>query len=490
MIPGLEAAIPGLEALAVPLLLVALAVAVLAADLVVPWRESEPSGGERRGLGALVVAGLLGVLAATFWLPVEVSAVGGAYVQDGFALYMQRIVLAAGVIGALGSIDHVDARYPGRQGEHYLMLLASLVGMTVLAGARELILLVVAFELMGIPLYVLAAMQKRQAAGIEGALKLYLTGAASSVVMLYGLSFLFGITGTTSLPLIAQGLAAGVHDDPLLVLGLLLTLAGMGFKVGAVPFHQWIPDTYQGAPTPFVAFLSVAPKAAGFAAMVRLFIEGLGGMRGTWWPVVLILGVATMLVGNLFAINQTNVKRLLAWSGIAHIGLMLLGFGLATPESLGILLFYLAAYVPTNMGAFLVAEVVGRGGDDSLIAWRGLARRHPGLGLAMLLFLLSLGGIPFVAGFWAKILLFWSFWQAGMGALVLLGAVLAVLGLFYYLRVGRSMFIDRSEAPVPPVGLPTAIAIGLCLAGVLGMGIHPRPFVDLAMAAAARLLGG
>ncbi len=482
--------IPGLEALALPLLLVALAVAVLAADLVVPWRAIEPSGGERRGLGALVAAGLLGALAATWWLPADVVAVGGAYIQDGFSLYMQRIVLAAGVLATLGSIDHVDTRFPGRQGEYYLMLLSSLVGMTVLAGARELILLVVAFELMGIPLYVLAAMQKRQAAGVEGALKLYLTGAASSVVMLYGLSFIFGITGTTSLTIIAQGLQAGAFQDPLLVLGLLLTLAGMGFKVGAVPFHMWVPDTYQGAPTPFVAFLSVAPKAAGFAAMIRLFVEGMGGMRDAWWPPVLVIGLATMLVGNVFAINQDNVKRLLAWSGIAHIGLLLIGFGLATVESLGILLFYLAAYVFTNMGAFLVAEVVGRDGDDSLVAWRGLARRHPGLGLAMLLFLLSLGGIPFAAGFWAKILLFWSFWQAGMGFIVLLGAVLAVLALFYYLRVGRSMFIDRSEAPAPKVGLPMSIAIGLCLAGVLGMGVYPRPFIELAMAAAAGLLGG
>jgi NADH-quinone oxidoreductase subunit N len=469
------------------------AVYVLRASRAIFWGPGpavEPSGGERRGLGALVVAGLLGALAASWWLPVEVAAVGGAYVQDGFALYVQRIVLVAGLLGALGSIDHVDRCFPGRQGEYYLMLLSSLVGMTVLAGARELILLVVAFELMGIPLYVLAAMQKRQAAGIEGALKLYLTGAASSVVMLYGLSFVYGVTGTTSLPIIAQGLQAGAFQDPLLVLGLLLSLAGMGFKVGAVPFHMWVPDTYQGAPTPFVAFLSVAPKAAGFAAMIRLFIEGLGAMRDAWWPPVLVIGLATMLVGNVFAINQDNVKRLLAWSGIAHIGLLLIGFGLATVESLGILLFYLAAYVFTNMGAFLVAEVVGREGDDSLVAWRGLARRHPGLGLAMLLFLLSLGGIPFVAGFWAKILLFWSFWQAGMGIVVLLGAVLAVLALFYYLRVGRSMFIDRSEAPAPKVGLSMSIAIGLCLAGVLGMGVYPRPFIELAMAAAAGLLGG
>jgi NADH-quinone oxidoreductase subunit N len=197
-----------------------------------------------------------------------------------------------------------------------------------------------------------------------------------------------------------------------------------------------------------------------------------------------------MVVGNVFAIGQDNVKRLLAWSGIAHIGLLLLAFGIATAEGLGILLFYLAAYVFTNMGAFFVAQVVGRDGSDELSAWQGLARRSPALGGAMLVFLLSLGGIPFAAGFWAKLLLFWAAWQAGMGALVLLGAVLAVLSLFYYLRVARSMFIDGQAGPAPQVGLPTAAAILLALLGVVGLGVWPRPFVDAALAAASGLLGG
>ncbi len=482
--------ISSLEALALPLLVLLLAIAVLAADLIVPWREEEPSGGERRGLGALAALGLFAILVASAGVPTGLSIFDGAYEQDAFSLAIQRVLLVAGLLAALGSVEHVDRRYPGRQGEHYLMLLSSLIGMMLLAGARELILLVVAFELMGIPLYVLAALEKRRAAGVEGALKLYLTGAASSMLMLYGLSFIYGVTGTTSLPMIAQGLAAGAYDDALLRVGILLTLAGVGFKVGAVPFHMWVPDTYQGAPTPFVAFLSVAPKVAGFAAMARLFVEGLGPARSVWWPVLLVIAVLTMVLGNLMAVNQQNVKRLLAWSGIAHIGLLLIGFGLATADSLGVLVYYLLAYVFTNMGAFLVAEVVGAGGDDELPAWRGLTRRHPGLGLAMLLFLLSLGGIPFVAGFWAKILLFWAWWQAGMGLLVVLGAVLAVLALFYYLRVARSMFIDRSEAPIQPPGAAMWLAIGLCLAGVLGMGLVPQPFLDQAMAAARALLAG
>jgi NADH-quinone oxidoreductase subunit N len=224
--------------------------------------------------------------------------------------------------------------------------------------------------------------------------------------------------------------------------------------------------------------------------MVRLFIEGFGPLRDLWWPVLLVLSVASMLLGSLMAIGQDNAKRLLAWSGITHIGLLLLAFGLASDQGLGLLLFYLAAYVPTNMGAFFVAQVVGRDGDDTLPAWQGLARRSPALGGAMLVFLLSLGGIPFAAGFWAKVLLFWAAWQAGMGAVVLLGAGLAVLALFFYLRVARAMFIEGQGGQAPPVGLPTAAAILLCLLGVLGLGVWPRPFVDAAIAAAGALLGG
>ncbi|NOY24861.1 MAG: NADH-quinone oxidoreductase subunit N [Oligoflexia bacterium] len=480
----------GIESLTLPLAVLALLLMVFLADLLVPAPSDGRQSDAQRGLGALTCVGLVGVILLSWWMPQGGLAFGGAYVQDAFATYLQRVLLAAAALGALGSIDHVDRNFPSRQGEYYLMLLFSLLGMVVLAGARELVLIIVAFELMGIPLYVLAAMQKRAAGGVEGSLKLYLTGAVSSAVTLYGMSFIYGVTGTTNLTAIAARLSLGDDQGPLLVLGLLLSLAGMGFKIGVVPFHMWVPDTYQGSPTPFVAFLSVAPKAAGFGVLVRLFVEGLGAMRDTWWPIVLVLCVATMVVGNLFALSQRNVKRLLAWSGVAHIGLMLLAFGIATVQGIGVLIFYLTAYVFTNMGAFFIVDVVGQDGSDDLDAWQGLARRSPALGGAMLIFLLSLGGIPFVAGFWAKFLLFWAAWQAGMGLLVLLGALLAVLALFYYLKVARSMFIEGTDGPAPRVALPTALAITIALLGVIGIGVYPQPFVDAALAAAAGLLGG
>jgi len=469
-----------LAALTIPIALTAVTLLVLLADLAV----KDDNG---RGIGGLATAGLMAVLGLTFIAPTG-DAFGGVYAQDAFALYIQRIVLAAGILGCLGSINHASRTFAGRQGEYYLMLLFSLIGMTVIPAARDLVLLIVAFELMGVPLYVLAAMHKKNAEGIEGTWKLYLTGAVSSAITLYGLSFIVGGTTTTSIEALSQMPSA----SPMVRLGMMLVLAGMGFKLGAVPFHMWVPDTYQGAPTPFVAFLSVAPKAAGFAAIVRVFLEGFGGLRSLWWPALLVICVATMLIGNLFALPQKNVKRLLAYSGIAHIGLLLLAVGIGTVDGLAVLMFYLMAYVFTNMGAFMVAEVVGSAGSDDLEAYNGLSRRSPALALAMLLFLLSLGGIPFVAGFWAKVFLFVAVWKAGLGALVVLGAVLAVVALFYYLKIGRAIYIAEPEegASELEISRPMTFAIGIAVAGILVMGVIPGPFIEMARAAARSIISG
>lgn len=470
--------------LALDFLLVGLALVVFVADLLLP-------NGEKRGLGALTAFGLLGLLGASFLLDLEGTAFTGAYATDTFALYLKRTFLVAGFLGVLGSIDHLDRKLPNRQGEYYLLLLSSLLGMSLLAGARELIFLVVAFELMGIPLYVMAALAKRDGRDVEAALKLYLVGATSSAITLYGLSLLYGCAGTTAIADLARAEAT-----PLFRLGMLATLAGMGFKVGMVPFHQWVPDTYEGAPTPFVAFLSVAPKAAGFAAFIRLFAAGLFPLHDTWGHVALVIAGVTMVVGNMLAIPQDNVKRLLAGSGIAHVGILLLAFAVATEKSLGMLLFYLLAYVFTNMGAFLVHEVISeQHGGDGLSVYRGLARRAPALALAMLVFLLSLGGIPFVAGFWAKFYVFLAAYEAGQGFLVFMGASLAVLALFYYLKVGRAMYIVEASEGLPetlaPLSLPMRSALILCAVGVVGLGVFPRPFVDAALQAARELgLGG
>jgi len=474
-----------LAPLSLDLLLVAGVLLIFLVDLVL-------GAGTKRVLGYLTAALLAGALVASAFIPTDGTAAFGAYEGGAWPLFFKRLFLAAGLLATLGSIDHVAKHHPKRQGEYYELLLLSLVGMMILPGARDLILLFVCFELMGIPLYVLASFAKtdptrgaRQLAP-EAGLKLYLVGVASTTITLFGLSLVFGMAGTTSIP----GLEA-VPSSPLLILGLIMVMAGMGFKIGAVPFHMWVPDTYQGASTPFVAFLSVAPKLAGLSALAAIFLDGLSAHQAVWQPVVAGLSLVTMTVGNLIALAQRNIKRMLAYSGIGHIGYMLLAFATVGPYGTGMLLFYGASYVLTNIGAFLVVEAVAaEGGDDSIASFNGMSRRSPYMALAMLLFLLSLAGIPFVVGFWAKLYVFMAAWRAGLYLLVVAGVVLAVLALFYYLRVARAMYMEK-PGDLPPIrpGLGLDLAVALCLAGVILVGLRPGPLVDLALRAARPFFG-
>jgi NADH-quinone oxidoreductase subunit N len=272
---------------------------------------------------------------------------------------------------------------------------------------------------------------------------------------------------------------------------MLLIVAGFGFKIGAVPFHFWIPDTYQGAPTPFVAYLSVAPKLGGIAALAVILLHGWGGEASTWKPVVVLLSAASMLVGNFFALNQSDVRRLLGFSGIAQMGYVLIGLAADTRAGLAMALFFMATYVFSNLGAFLVLHAGAEGsGGHSIPKLAGLSRRAPVLGAALLVFLLSLAGIPFVAGFWAKLFVLLAGYRAGLGWLVVLGVALAVYGLFYYLSVARSTFMAEGEGNAPvPTRLPLRLAIGVCLVAVVGLGLWPRPLLEAAEVAAADLIG-
>jgi NADH-quinone oxidoreductase subunit N len=443
-------------------------------------------GEDRRWIGWLALAGVLALTGLALGASPAPPALGGIFVQDGLALFAKRLFLAATVIGILGGLAQPGRTFARRAGEYHLLMLASLLGMLVLASARELVLLFVAFELMSIPLYVLSGFAKREETAVEAALKFFLVGSVSSAVMAYGLSYVYGAARTTALAGVAKALGGG---DPLLVLGLLAAFVGFGFKIAAFPFHMWVPDTYEAAPTPFVAWLSVAPKAAGFVALFRVYFEGVGPEVGRWVPVAAGLAALTIVAGNLMALPQQNAKRLLAYSGIAHIGYMLVGFAAASAAGTAMVLFYLVAYVFGNMGAFLVVEAVARSeGSEHLAAFRGLAQRSPLLALAMLLFLLSLGGIPFVAGFWAKLYVFWAAAAAGLYWLVLLGAVLTVVALFYYLIVVRRMYIEPPpRAERVPLAAPLALAVLLCVLGVVILGVYPRPVVMAALKVAAPL---
>jgi NADH-quinone oxidoreductase subunit N len=442
--------------------------------------------GGSRAAGWITLVGLAATFAVTFLVPEGATLLSGSFVQDSLALFMKRLFIASAAVSLLGSLTLHHVNFRRRAAEYHFALIVSVLGMAVLSSARELILLFVGFELMSIPLFLLTGFIKRDAVAPEAALKFFLVGTASSAIILYGMSFVYGITGTTMLDAIPQAMAGG---HPLMMLGMALLLAGLGFKIAAFPFHMWAPDTYEAATTPFVAWLSVAPKAAGFVAIIRLYVEGVGAPALVWMPAIAVLAGMTMVTGNLMAIPQQNIKRMLAYSGVAHIGYMLVGLAALSSSGVAMMLFYLVAYMFGNMGAFLVVEAVAQSEkSEGMDVYNGLAQRSPLLALAMLIFLLSLGGIPFVAGFWAKLYVFWAAIERGMYGLVFLGALLTVVALYYYLLVARRMYIDAptrlERIPVP--GLLGA-AILVCLIGVVAIGVYPSPWVDLAMRVASTL---
>ena len=475
-----------LRPLLLDLLLCAITFGIFTIDLLLPH-------GRKRSLGHLTAVLLAGLFALSFFLDVGGTTMSGAYQGDDWALFFKRIALAAGVLLSLGAVDYVDRNFPTRQGEFWSLLLFTLLGMTLLPGARDLLLIIVCFELMGLPLTVLATFAKAEDASgpgrfaPEAGLKLYLVSAASTAFTLYGMSMLYGLSGSTKLALLGQ-----IPSSPLQVVGLVFVLAGMSFKIGAVPFHMWIPDTYQGASAPFVSFLSVAPKASGFAALALILLVGFRDQQALWLPLVLLLVVTSILVGNFMALPQKDLKRLLGYSGIAQVGYMLIGLLTADAYGMGMLLFYIAGYLVTNMGVFLVLHAIAP--DDSTITLdhvRGLARRSPRLALALLLFLLSLAGIPFVVGFWAKLYVFMAAYRAGHVWLLLFGALMAIVSLFYYLQIARAAYMDEPRDDAEPIALDRSLdaAVMVCMGMVVLMGVAPAPFLDRAMAAARALLG-
>jgi NADH-quinone oxidoreductase subunit N len=467
-------------------MLLALELGVAALALVVFLLGLGGAPARRGQVGLVTAVGLAGLYGLALVIDARGPLFDGAFVVDALAVFLKQVFLLATLLAVVGGLARRDAREGRRALEYHLLVLASLLGMMVLASARELVLLFVAFELMSIPLYVLAGFAKKDARAVEASLKFFLVGSLSTALLVYGLSFVYGVTGSTRLDVVTRAADGG---DPLLVLGWLLVLGGVGFKIAAFPFHMWVPDTYEAASTPFVAWLSVAPKAAGFVVIFRLYLEGMGDRVLFWVPAAAGLATVTIIGGNLMAIPQQNVKRLLAYSGVAHIGYMLIGFAAVSANGVAMMLFYLVAYLFGNMGAFLVVEAVAQAeGSEGITAYRGLAQRSPILALCMLLFLLSLGGIPFVAGFWAKLYVFWAAAEQGLYWLVLLGAVLTVVALFYYLLIARSMYIDaparRDPIPVAPL---LSFCIFLCVLGVVIVGLYPKPLIGAALRAAGPL---
>ena len=414
----------------------------------------------------------------------------GTMVVDHFAIYFFYLFLAGTAIAILMSVRYLETENENH-GEYYALMLLSVVGMMCMAAGVDIVLIFIGLELMAISTYVLVGFLRRDRRSNEAALKYLLLGAFSSGIFAYGLSLLYGLTGTTNLGGIHQFLMQRAYDPqyrPIAVIALVTTITGLLFKIAAIPFHQWAPDAYEGAPTSITGFMSVAVKAAGWAMLLRILIVGLGPMRPVWAPILVFVSIATMTGANFAALTQTNTKRLLAYSSIAHVGYMLLGLIAGTveqPNMDGIkgILVYLLVYTFMNLGAFAVITSLRHRnitGDD-LDDLNGLYSRAPVEAVLMLIFMLSLAGIPPLAGFWGKYFIFLSLIETKHYVLAALGVFYSVFGLYYYLKIANAMFMRQPEKGEEKLPVSFAMRIALAVSGIatLYIGIMPNKFIEM-----------
>jgi NADH-quinone oxidoreductase subunit N len=417
------------------------------------------------------------------------SFVGTVWV-DGVSIFFFYLFLAGAALSVLISVRYLETENEHR-GEYYALMLFSVVGMMCMACALDIVLLFIGLELMAISTYVLVGFLRRDRRSNEAALKYLLLGAFSSGIFAYGLSLFYGLSGSTNLFLIARELRSSNQISAVAVLAMLATAVGLFFKIAAVPFHQWAPDAYEGAPTSITAFMSVAVKAAAWAMMIRVLVYGLGPMRSIYLPLLIVVAVATMAAGNIAAITQSNLKRLLAYSSIAHVGYMLLGLvayasatdATAAREGIRGILIYLLVYTFMNVGAFAVItslrrrDIIGDEIDDI----NGLYSRAPVEAALMLVFLLSLAGIPPLAGFWGKYFIFLSLIQSQHYVLATIAVLFAVIGLYYYLRIANAMLVRPAADDVPLVpSFGMKIALGVTALATVAIGLFPNLFIQFA----------
>lgn len=453
---------------------------------------------ERRDKYLNAVTALLGLgFAATklmmFWRQnPNYSGFDGRFSLDTFSIFLKLVIVVATAIVVLISVKYLEIEEV-HLGEYYALLLLSAVGMMFLASGTDLIVLFIALELMALCEYVLTGFLRSNRRSNEAAMKFFLLGAFSSGLLLYGMSLLYGFSGSTRLSDIQAALAERPRSDALVWLAMITLLAGLFFKIAAVPFHQWTPDAYEGAPTSITAFISVAPKVGSFAIFLRLLLVGLKPFEGEWQLLVIGVAIATMTLGNLAAISQTNIKRFFGYSTISHVGYLLLGVVAAADgnrDGLLAVLIYLFVYAFMNLGAFAVIIVMRRKdiiGED-LDDLSGLMARAPGLAVLMLIYLLSLAGIPPTAGFIGKYYIFLSLVETGHYYLAVLGVVYAVVALYYYFRIVVAMFMKRVPDQVPLASSPgLTLALAVTLAVTIAVGVYPEPLIRLAQTAVAPL---
>jgi len=451
-----------------------------------------PKGASRKPLGWLAFAGAVAALLATWY---QASTPGLAFFGmvrvDTFSVFFHAVVALVLAASILASLDYVE-RQRIRAGEYYALMLFGALGMDLMSSAIELVLIFIALEISSISTYVLAGMRRRVATSAESSLKYFLLGSFATAFFLYGISLMFGATGTTNVAQVGAKLQ-GAPFNPLVLAAVALMFVGLGFKVASAPFHVWTPDVYEGAPAPVVAFMSTAPKAAAFAVLLRVLFAAWS--PGWFWP-VWVSAALSMTLGNIGALRQTNVKRLLAYSSIAHAGYLLVAFAASNEAGRSAAIFYAAAYAAMNVGAFLIVSHLAGEGERfvSLDDYAGLARRQPVIAATLAIFLLSLIGIPATGGFFAKFYVFTAALQADLVGLTVLGLINSGIAAYYYLRVIVVMYMNEHLVPhehghhVDRISVPEGIALTASVLATLYLGILPNRVLALAIRSAQDLL--
>ena len=431
---------------------------------------------------------ILAVIVSAYFVVASWNQQGNGYfgmvICDNFSLFCKLIFLLTCGAAVLISHDYLARRLIERP-EYYALMLISTAGMMVMVSSPNLIVIFLGLEIMSLPLYVLAGYVRSNVRSTEAAAKYFFMGAFASAFLLYGIALVYGATGTTDLQQIFMSSGIALYQNQLyLMIGAAMALIGFAFKIAAFPFHLWVPDVYEGAPTPVTAFFSIGPKAAGVAAILRIFMMGFGTVFQDFAPVFWLLAFFTMSVGNILAIMQNDVKRMLAYSSIAHAGYLLVAVTAGGQEAVSSALFYLLAYAFFNMGAFVLVIIIENksGGSNHIDTFRGLASRHPWLAVSLALFMFSLAGFPPTAGFFGKFYVFSAAVNAGLVWLVIVAVLNSLISVFYYLRPVKAAFFDRLEEDGGRITLHPLIIITIIItvAGTLVLGILPGYFLKLA----------
>jgi len=467
--------------------LIAVTLGAIVVMLVGPNVDDEDSA----GLGLVALMTVLAAFVLTlFTLGQNSLAFGGALAVDDYSGFFELVILAATAVTIGMSLDYAaDEGLAGA--EYYALILFAALGMMLMAAAGDLIIIFLGLETMSIAVYALVGFMRRDPRSNEAALKYFLLGAFSTGFLLYGIALVYGATGTIRLDPVRAAISGGMASNPLLLMGLGMMLIGFGFKVAAVPFHMWTPDAYEGAPTPITAFMAVGVKLAAFAGFLRIFLVHLGPLSAQWSDVLWVIAVLTMTVGNVVALVQANIKRMLAYSAIAHAGYVIVGMAAASSHQAGgAILYYLLGYSFTNLGAFAVVVALERHGEvrDRITDFRGLARTHPALAAAMALFMLSLAGVPPLAGFVGKFYLFSAALNAGLVWLVIIAAINSAISVYYYTRVIVEMYAREGEGvSVKRIGTRPALLLSLAVgvAGTILIGLFPQPYMSASASAFA-----